>query len=65
MTNQETATNFVNNLNNAMGEYVKVDCFDFLDMIKGILKEKGVKHSDRMEILDLVFQQMKEQDRFL
>lgn len=64
-TNLERATKIVSNFNDHTEGTVKVDAYGFLSMVKEILKDKGCPHKDRMEIVEIVSEQMKEQGNFL
>ena len=64
-TNLERATKIVDNFNLHTEGDVKVDTYGFLSTLREVLKDKGVPHKDRMEIIDLVNNQMREQGNFL
>jgi len=64
-TNLERATKIVDNFNEHTEGNVKVDAYGFLSMVKEILKDKGCPTKDRMEIVEIVNEQMKEQNNFL
>lgn len=64
-TNLERATKIVDNFVDNTDGCVKVDAYGFLSMVKEILKDKGCPHKDRMEIVEIVSEQMKEQGNFL
>ena len=64
-TNLDRATKIVANFNDHTEGTVKVDAYGFLSMVKEILKDKGCPTKDRMEIVEIVSQQMKEQGNFL
>jgi len=64
-TNLERATKIVDNFKLHTEGDVKVDAYGFLSMVKEILKDKGCPTKDRMEIVEIVNKQMKEQDNFL
>jgi len=64
-TPEQRATKIVENFNLHTEGNVKVDAYGFLSMVKDILKDKGCPTKERMEIVEIVNKQMKEQDNFL
>jgi len=64
-TNLDRATKIVTNFNEHTEGTVKVDAYGFLSMVKDILKDKGCPLKDRIEIVEFVSEQMKQQDNFL
>lgn len=64
-TPEQRATKIVENFNLHTEGHVKVDAYGFLSMVKDILKDKGCPTKERMEIVEIVNKQMKEQDNFL